>query len=100
MAWRSPHRAAAPTATRPASRRYSHIIDPATREPADSDLASVSVVAANAMTADGWATALFAAGAAKGPEIARRNGIDALFVVVDGDGLKRVATGSFNDYLA
>ena len=33
------------------------------------------------MTADGWATALFAAGATRGPELARRNGVAALFVL-------------------
>ncbi len=81
-------------------RRYSHIIDPSTGEPADSNLASVSVIASNAMTADGWATALFAAGAANGPELAQRNGIDSLFVFTDGQGLKRGTTGSFPDYLA
>ena len=80
-------------------RRYSHIIDPSTLEPADSNLASVSVIASNAMTADGWATALFAAGAA-GPELARRNAVDALFVLTDGQGLERITTGSFSDYLA
>ncbi len=81
-------------------RRYSHIIDPSTGEPADSNLASVSVIASNAMTADGWATALFAAGAARGPELAQRNGIDSLFVLAGGQGLKRIPTGSFDDYLA
>ncbi len=81
-------------------RRYSHIIDPSTLEPADSNLASVSVIAANAMTADGWATALFAAGAANGPEMARRKDVDALFVLTDGQGLRRITTGSFSDHLA
>ena len=81
-------------------RCYSHIIDPSTREPADSNLASVSVIASNAMTADGWATALFAAGAANGPELAQRNGVNSLFVFTDGQGLKRGTTGSFSDYLA
>ena len=81
-------------------RRYSHIIDPRTLEPADSNLASVSVIASNAMTADGWATALFAAGATNGPELAQRNGVDSLFVLIDGQGLKRITTGSFSDHLA
>ncbi len=81
-------------------RRYSHIIDPSTGEPANSDLASVSVVAPTTMIADGWATALFAAGAVRGPELARRNGIDSLFVLSDGDALQRISTGSFSRYLA
>jgi FAD:protein FMN transferase len=81
-------------------RRYSHIIDPSTGQPADSNLGSVSVIASTTMTADGWATALFAAGATRGPELARRNGVDALFVLTDGDSLKRITTGSFSSYLA
>lgn len=81
-------------------RRYSHIIDPLTREPANSSLLSVSVIAPNAMVADGWATALYAAGAARGPALARRNEVDALFVLEDGQGLTRVSTGSFGDHLA
>src|SRR5690606_29630121 len=35
-------------------RRYSHIIDPGTREPVDSSLGSVSVLMATAREADGW----------------------------------------------
>src|SRR5690606_31004914 len=46
-----------------AARRYSHIIDPATAAPVETATASVSVIAADAATADGWATALMAAGA-------------------------------------
>src|SRR5690606_26998594 len=39
-------------------RRYSHTIDPRTDRPVDHSLASVSVLASDCMTADGWATAL------------------------------------------
>ncbi|MBU1174419.1 MAG: FAD:protein FMN transferase [Alphaproteobacteria bacterium] len=81
-------------------RRYSHIIDPMTREPVDTDLLSVSVIAPDAMMADGWATALMAAGAIKGPALARQNQVDALFVLKDGDGLERLSTGTFGAYLA
>jgi thiamine biosynthesis lipoprotein len=82
------------------TRRYSHIIDPLTLEPVEGNLLSVSVIASSAMTADGWATALFAAGAANGPELARRNSVNALFVFSDPQGLRRIKTGSFDDYLA
>ena len=81
------------------SRRYSHIIDPATREPAESGLASVSVVMPDGRDADGWATALMAAGET-GPELARGHAIAALFLFRDGAGLRRVATGSMVTYLA
>ena len=75
-------------------RRYSHIIDPVTDAPVAGDLLSVSVRAADAMTADGWATALMAAGA-EGPDLARAEGIAAYFLFADGTGLRRVSTGGF-----
>lgn len=81
------------------SRRYSHIIDPATAAPVEGAPASVSVIAENAMLADGWATALMAAGA-DGPALAERNALDALFLSRDGAGLLRVAVGRFDAHLA
>ena len=82
------------------TRLYTHIIDPLTREPANSDLLSVSVIAPDAMTADGWATALFAAGAARGPSLAAAHGVSALFILTGPQGLKRNTTGSFDAHLA
>jgi FAD:protein FMN transferase len=55
---------------------YSHIIDPRTGRPAAWS-GTVAVYAANAATADAWATALFVAGPGQGRELARRNGIAA-----------------------
>lgn len=72
--------------------RYGHIIDPAARAPADGGLLSVSVLSGDAMTADGWATALFAAGKTDGPELARRLGLAALFLVENGGAVERLAT--------
>lgn len=46
--------------------RYSHIIDPATGMPAETDVASVSVLADSCMDADATATALFVMGSEKG----------------------------------
>jgi thiamine biosynthesis lipoprotein len=46
--------------------RYSHIIDPHTGEPAESDAASVTVIAARCTTADALATALCVMGSEKG----------------------------------
>jgi len=80
------------------SRRFSHIIDPATREPVQSRLASVSVLAPTGREADGWATALMAAGGA-GPELADRRGISALFLFREGDGLRRAAISRFAQHL-
>ena len=80
-------------------RRYSHIIDPVTDEPVLGAAASVSVLADNAMLADGWATALISAGAG-GPALARRNGLDALFLFREVASLRRVAVGRFDEHLA
>ena len=46
--------------------RYSHIIDPATGMPAETDVASVSVLSPACMDADATATALFVMGSEKG----------------------------------
>jgi thiamine biosynthesis lipoprotein len=44
------------------NKKYSHTIDPKTGQPIESDLISVSVIAADCTTADAWATALMAMG--------------------------------------
>lgn len=75
-------------------RRYSHIIDPGTREPVDSKLASVSILMGTAREADGWATALMSAGRA-GPDLARRQNLSALFLFRGGQDLRSIATGDF-----
>jgi FAD:protein FMN transferase len=61
--------------------RYSHIIDPATGRPVDHPLASVTVVAATCMEADGWDTPLLVLGPKRGYECAEKHGIAALFVL-------------------
>ncbi|MDO5647084.1 FAD:protein FMN transferase [Paracoccus sp. (in: a-proteobacteria)] len=76
-------------------RRVSHIIDPRSGQPT-AGVAQVSVVAQDGMTADGWATALMAAGA-QGPELAAARGLDALFINADGT---RHATPGFARHLA
>lgn len=80
-------------------RSVSHIIDPATSEPVGGTLASVSVLATTAMEADGWATALMAAGPDSGPALARSNGVAALFVSVNGNALQQVTTGAFETHI-
>ncbi|MGR3322947.1 MAG: FAD:protein FMN transferase [Pseudooceanicola sp.] len=78
-------------------RTYGHIIDAATGEPVQGSLLSVSVLAEEAMTADAWATALFAAGDETGPRLARRRGLQAVFLFEDGSGLRREMTGGVQD---
>jgi thiamine biosynthesis lipoprotein len=61
-------------------KRLSHTMDRSRGGPADNGIASVSVVAANCMDADGWATALMVLGPVKGKALAQREGLDALFL--------------------
>jgi thiamine biosynthesis lipoprotein len=68
---------------------YSHTIDPRTQRPVTHHIASVSVRAASAMLADGWATALLVVGP-EGMEIARSNEISALMVERLGDELREI----------
>lgn len=74
-------------------RRVSHIIDPATAAPVEGGLASVSVLAPTGALADGWATALMAAGAERGVALARAGTLSALFLIVEGARLRPVVTG-------
>jgi thiamine biosynthesis lipoprotein len=59
-------------------RRYSHTIDPRTGEPVTHDVAAVTVVAASAMTADAWATALLVLGPGEAERIAEDRGLAVL----------------------
>mgnify|MGYP005851378493 FL=1 len=81
------------------TRRWGHIINPNSRSPVNGRLRSVTVLADDAMTADGWATALFAAGDEAGPDLARARGIAALFLFEGGSALRRVATGGIAEVL-
>lgn len=64
-----------------ADRMVSHIVDPSIEASADSALLSVSVVADTAMVADGWATALMAAGEKQAWNLANENGVSALLMM-------------------
>jgi thiamine biosynthesis lipoprotein len=61
-----------------------HNIDPASGAPADTGLASVTVVARSAMVADGWASALMVTGPARGLELCRAHRISARMLASDG----------------
>ncbi|MGY1447058.1 FAD:protein FMN transferase [Pseudomonas chlororaphis] len=74
-----------------AGQSYAHTLDPATGAPLDNRLASVSVMAANCMLADAWATALLVLGEVEGPRLAQERGMDALFVIRDGAQLREVS---------
>ncbi len=62
-----------------------HLIDPRTGAPAQSGLASVTVIAGEAWRAEVLAKAAFVAGAADGPEVVLAAGATGLLVTDDGD---------------
>lgn len=72
--------------------RYSHTVDPTTGQPFRHRLASVTVFAETCALADGWATALLALGDQRGPAVADVNGIKALFIVREDQGLNEVVS--------
>ncbi|ACY16537.1 FAD:protein FMN transferase [Haliangium ochraceum] len=71
--------------------RYHHILDPSSGRPADKSR-SVTVMAADALTADAWSTALFVMGAERGlPLVEKLPGVEAVFV--DADNRVHVSSG-------
>jgi len=64
--------------------RYAHIIDPRSATPIPVRGASVTVVHPSTATADAWATALIVLGSDEGYQIARREGVAAVFVTGSG----------------
>jgi thiamine biosynthesis lipoprotein len=65
-------------------RRLGHTIDPRSGRPIDNGVVSASVIAADCMTADGWATALTVLGRDEGMAVAEREGVAARIVTIDG----------------
>jgi thiamine biosynthesis lipoprotein len=68
-------------------KRYSHILDPKTGRPVSQAVLSVTVVAADAVTADGLSTAVAVLGAAKGLAMVESlGGAEALVLLAGKDG--------------
>lgn len=78
--------------------KYSHTIDPRTGSPIKHDLASVSVVADDCMTADGWATAINVLGPEEGLKLAQRLSLDTLLMIREPEGYKSVGTGALTSF--
>ncbi len=64
---------------------FSHILNPRTGHPVGHATASVTVLHESAMLADGWATALLAAGPEEGIRLANQANIAALMILREGD---------------
>ncbi|TPE51295.1 FAD:protein FMN transferase [Maribrevibacterium harenarium] len=79
--------------------RYSHTINPTTGRPITHRLVSVTIIANNAMLADGLATALTVLGPEKGLELANENGIAAYMLVKEDLGFKEIYSEAFRPYL-
>jgi thiamine biosynthesis lipoprotein len=77
--------------------RYSHTIDPRTRRPTTSPVASVTVADTSCARADALATALLVMGPEEGPVFASLNHISALFLVREGDTLVARRTHRFDE---
>lgn len=83
-----------------AGRRYSHTIDPRTGYPVDHALASVTVLHAAAMWADGYATLLSVLGPEEGWRFAQTHDLAVLFVFRGANGFEERYTPRFAAYLA
>ncbi len=81
-------------------RRYSHTLDPRSGLPVEHAPAAVTVIAANAMHADAWATALTVMGVDAGFSFAEQHDIAARFVVRGDAALQERMTSRFEDRLS
>ena len=81
-------------------RRLSHIIDPQRHEPISHNLASVSVIADTAATADGLSTALFVLGEERGFALAEKQGLAVFFIVREGGGYRTQTSSALKKILA
>ncbi|MGB1702119.1 MAG: FAD:protein FMN transferase, partial [Cycloclasticus sp.] len=75
--------------------KFSHTINPKTGYPVQQELASVTVLAKNSMTADAWATAFMVLGYKKGYDLAIDKNLAVLFLLKEGEGFKEISTPYF-----
>jgi len=73
--------------------RLAHTMDRRRGGPTQSPVASVTVLAEHCIDADAWATALLVKGEVDGPELARDLGLNALFILRNGDALEQIGVG-------
>lgn len=75
--------------------RLAHTMDGRRARPVNNEVASVTVLAANCMDADAWATALLVAGPGEALPLAQRLGLEALWLLRRGGKLVEVGLGRF-----
>ena len=80
--------------------RFSHTIDPKSGKPIRHNLASVTVIADDCMTADALATAFNVMGFEQAKDLATRENIAAYFIVRGEDGFETDYTPAFSSFLA
>jgi thiamine biosynthesis lipoprotein len=80
-------------------KKYSHTIDPRELKPITHELASVTVLAANCLQADAWATALMVMGPANGYDWAEDRGMAVLMLIHAGDGFEERATTTWKQQI-
>jgi thiamine biosynthesis lipoprotein len=78
--------------------QYSHVLDARSGRPIRHDLTSVTVIAATALQADAWATALLILGENEGLKLAEREHVAALFLTGRGDEFGQTASAAFAAY--
>lgn len=76
-------------------RRYAHVLDPRSRTPVDNGVASVSVLAATGLMADGLATAALVLGPQDARLLLKAHDAGALFLMRRSGGLAEVDLGGF-----
>ena len=80
-------------------KRLSHIINPQKMEPISHNLASISVVADTAMTADGLSTGLFVLGEEKALALAEQQGLEVFLIIRTRDGYRTEMSSKFKQLI-
>lgn len=81
-------------------KHYAHTMNPVLGQPLCNRLAAVTVLESSCMLADAWASALLVLGEKAGIELAKARGLEALFVLHEGEGLRQVSVMQGNSQLS
>lgn len=78
---------------------FSHTINPLTGRPITHQIGSVTIIASDCTTADGWATAINILGVEKGLELMKKNKIKGLIITREKEQFKEFSTNDFQTQL-